>query len=45
MASTAGYGVYRGGNAEGVGLGNRFAQEVDERVVDTGVFDAGGREQ
>ena len=32
MTSTAGHGVYRGGNAEGAGLGNRFAQEVNQRV-------------
>ena len=37
--------VPRGGDAEGVGLGNRFAQQVDQRVVDTGVFDASGSEQ
>ena len=37
--------VHRGGNAERAGLGNRFAQEVNQRVVDTPVFDASGREQ
>ncbi len=37
--------VPRGGDAEGVGLGDRFAQEVDQRVVDARVLDAGGREQ
>jgi hypothetical protein len=26
------------GNAEGVGLGNRFAQKVDQRIVDARVF-------
>jgi hypothetical protein len=28
-----------------MGLGNRFAQEVDQRGVDTGVCDATGREK
>jgi hypothetical protein len=37
--SDLGVPVPRRGDTEGVGLGNRFAQEVDERVVDTGVFD------
>jgi hypothetical protein len=45
MASTAGYGVHRGGNAEGAGLGNRFVQQVDQRVVDARVLDASGREK
>src|SRR5215216_4604358 len=38
-------GVRRGRNAEGVGLGNRFAQKVDQRVVDARVLDASGREK
>ena len=37
--------VPRGGNAEGVGLGNRFAQQVDQRVVDARVLDASGGER
>src|SRR5207248_1676378 len=37
--------VRRGGDAEGVGLGNRLPQEADECVVDAGVLDAGGREK
>jgi hypothetical protein len=37
--STAGVRVYRGGNEEAVGLGNRFAQQVDQRVVDARVAD------
>ena len=37
--------VRRGGNAEGAGLGNRFAQQVDQRVVDARVLDASGREK
>jgi hypothetical protein len=45
VARTAGVGVPRGGNAEGAGLGNRFAQEVDQGVVDAGVFDASRSEQ
>lgn len=45
MASTVGIGVHRGGDAEGVGLGNRFAQEVDQRVVDARVLDASGSEK
>ena len=39
--STAGHGVRRGGNAEGVGLGNRFAQQINQCVVDADVVDAG----
>ena len=37
--------VRRGGDAEGVGVGDRFTQEVDQRVVDTSVLDACGREK
>ena len=37
--------VPRSGDAEGVGLGDRFAQQVDQRVVDARVLDAGGREK
>jgi hypothetical protein len=33
------------GNAEGVGLGNRFAQEFDQRIVDARVFDASRSEE
>src|SRR5207248_7150092 len=45
LASTAAVGVRRGGNAEGAALGDRFAQEVDQRVVDARVLDAGGGEK
>ena len=38
-------GVDRGGDAEGAGLGDRFAQEVDQRVVDARVLDASGSEK
>ena len=38
--STAGTGVDRGGNAEGAGLGDRFAQKVNQRVMDAVVADA-----
>jgi hypothetical protein len=34
-----------GGDAEGVALGNRFAQQVKQRIVDAGVSDTTGREQ
>src|SRR5207248_10272240 len=37
--------VRRGGNAEGVALGNRLAQQVEHRVIDARVLDAGRREQ
>jgi hypothetical protein len=37
--------VPRSGNAEGVGVGNRFAQEFDQRIVDARVFDASGGEE
>jgi hypothetical protein len=40
-----GMAVPRSGNAEGVGFGNRFAQEIDQRIVDARVFDASGGEQ
>ena len=42
--STAGEGVDAGGNEEGVGFGDRFAQHIDQRVVDALVFDARGSE-
>jgi hypothetical protein len=45
MAGTAGLGVRRGGNAERAGLGNRFAQKVDQCIVDVRVLDAGGSEK
>jgi len=32
-------------NAEGTGLGNWFAQHIDQRVVDARVLDASGSEQ
>jgi hypothetical protein len=37
--------VRRGRDTEGAGLGNRFAQEVDQRVLDARVLDASGREK
>ena len=37
--------VRRGGDAEGAGLGDRLAQQVDQRVADARVLDAGGREE
>src|SRR4051794_9943547 len=37
--------VLRRGNAEGVGVGDRFAQKVDQRVVDARVLDAPGRKE
>ena len=37
--------VRRGGNAEGAGLGNRFAQQVDQRLVDARVLDPSGSEK
>src|SRR5215207_120225 len=42
---SAGQGVRCGGHAAGAGLGNRFTQELDQRVVDARVCDAGRREQ
>ncbi len=44
-ARAVGEGVAGGGDTEGVALGNRFAQQVEQRVIDAGVFDAGGCEQ
>src|SRR5437879_5015053 len=38
--SDLGVPVPRRGNTEGVGLGNRFAHQVDQGVVDARVFDA-----
>ena len=38
-------GVRRGRNAEGVGLANRFAQKVDQRLVDARVPDASRSEK
>ena len=32
--------VPRSGDTEGVGIGNRFTQEVDQRVMDARVLDA-----
>jgi hypothetical protein len=37
--------VLRGGDTEGAGLGDRFAEELDQRVADARVLDACGREQ
>jgi hypothetical protein len=45
MASTAGPGVRRGGNAESVGLANRLAEQADQRVADALVLDASGSEK
>ena len=37
--------VHRGGNAEGAGLADRLAQEVDQCALDARVLDASGREK
>ena len=37
--------VSRGRNAEAAGLGNRFTQEVEQRLADARVLDAGGSEK
>ena len=37
--------VQRRGNAEGVALGGRLAEQLDQRVVDARVLDAGGSEK
>ena len=37
--------VHRGRNAEGAGLADRFAQQVDQRVADARVLDARGSEK
>ena len=37
--------VHRGGDAEGAGVGDRLAQQVDQRVVDARVLDARGSEK
>src|SRR5215469_1889192 len=37
--------VRRGGNAERAGLGNRLAQQVDQRVADARVLNASGGEK
>src|SRR6185437_12144031 len=37
--------VHRGGDTQGAGVGDRFAQQVDERVLDAGVLHAAGSEQ
>jgi hypothetical protein len=45
-AGTAlGVPVPRSGDTEGVGVGDRFPEELDERVVDARVLDAGGGEK
>ena len=44
-ASTAGEGIYRGRNEKSTGFGNRFAQQLDQRVVDARVIDASGSEE
>ena len=37
--------VLRGGDAQGGGVGDRLVQEIDQRLLDAGVLDAGGREK
>ena len=37
--------VQRRGNAEGVALGGRLAEQLDKCVVDARVLDAGGRKK
>ena len=45
VVGAAGQGVARGGDAEGAGLGDRFAEQVDQRVADARVLDASGSEK
>ena len=44
-ASTAGEGIYRGRNEKSTGFGNRFAQQLDQRVMDASVINASGSEE
>ena len=44
-ASTAGHGVHRSRNAEGAGLGDRFAQQINQGVTNAVVFDTSRGEQ
>src|SRR4029079_17908548 len=44
-AGPAGHAVGRGGDAEGAGLGDRLAEEVNQSIADARVLDAGGREK
>ena len=44
LSATAGEGILPGWNEQSAQLGNRFAQQVDERVLDVRVRDATGRE-
>ncbi len=37
--------MQRGGNAQGAALGNRFAQQVKQRLVDAWILDASRSEQ
>jgi len=37
--------VPRSGDTQGVGVGDRFAQQVNQRVVNARVLDAGGSEK
>lgn len=37
--------VRRGGNTEGAAPGNRFAQQIEECILDTRIFDARRSEQ
>jgi hypothetical protein len=45
MVSPTGVGVSRGRDAEGAGFGNGFTQEVDQSIVDAGIFDTSGGEK
>jgi hypothetical protein len=44
-AGAAGHSARRGGNAESVGVGDWFAQQVDQRVVDARVLDPSRSEE
>jgi hypothetical protein len=37
--------VRRSGDAESIGFGDRFSEQVDQRVVDARIFDASGGEK
>src|SRR5262245_25518425 len=45
QASAALPGVTRGRNTQGAGLGDWFAQQINQRVANAVVFDTSGREQ
>ncbi|NJM27703.1 MAG: hypothetical protein HC856_04715 [Pseudanabaena sp. RU_4_16] len=45
VRTSVGMPVQRGGDAEGVGVGDRFAQEIDQRVANARVLDTCGCEK